>query len=122
MIPSSTILPVVIISPGAVTTTQIKSWDSYTHSIGRFTPDSLQAAEDLQKGKCSLTLAVAKDASSGRISNPDGHGSLSCMEKDGSSRESVLKGVLVDSNGRTGLASSAAGDQALFIVLKATQI
>ncbi|HBO5588365.1 TPA: hypothetical protein SL629_006688 [Pseudomonas aeruginosa] len=120
LIPSMSVIPVIVVSPGLLTTANVQDFDGLNHAAGTFQQANKKLIDNLVKRECRITIQVIRKLDESRIYRNfgNGEGSLSCTEGDGSISDIVLGGDLVDESGALGLdlRDLKSGTKAYFLV------
>lgn len=119
-VPSMSVIPVIVVSPGLLTTANVQNFDGLNHTAGTFQQANKRLIDNLVKRECRITVQVIRRLDESRIYRNfgNGEGSLSCTESDGSISSIGLGGDLVDESGALGLdlRDLKSGTKAYFLV------
>lgn len=118
LIPAMSVIPVVVVEPGLLTTAQVLDFVGPNQNAGSFQKANAKVVARLVERKCQVTVQVIKKLDESRVYRyfSGTEASVSCTEVDGSTSSIVIGGNLVSDQGALDLKSLERGTKAYFLV------
>lgn len=121
MIPKMAALPVIVASPGVLTTAKIKDFGGLSGNDSPILKANAKMVDELIQRDCTITTQVARKADESRAYRyfSGDEAAITCTEHDGSTCRIVLAGNLVSEHGSLGLDKLESGTKAYFLAKQA---